>query len=83
MDPRKNTVKTRILNGIGLNVIERPRELQKAAGTSEHNVVHELYAMKTQGLVEFRRKKNLHSRGVNLTDIRLTREGIKLWKEIP
>jgi len=83
MNPKKNTVKTRILNGIGLDVIERPRQLQTAAGTSEHHVVHELYSMKTQGLVEFRRKKNLHSTGINLTDIRLTKKGIQLWKQIP
>ena len=80
MDPSKNTVKTRILAGIGLNVIERPRELQKAAGTAEHHVVHELYALEKQGLVAYTIKRNAHSAGRNLTNIRLTKQGIKLWE---
>lgn len=83
MNPKKNTVKLRILNGIGLNVIERPRQLQQVAKADEHNVVHTLYMLERQGLVTFRKKRSIHSPGVNLTDIRLTRQGIKLWKEIP
>ena len=83
MDPTKDTVKLRILSGIGLNVVNRPRQLQQAAKTDEHNVVHTLYMLEKLGLVTFRKKKSIHSPGVNLTDIRLTRQGIKLWKEIP
>ena len=83
MDPTKDTVKLRILNGIGLNVINRPRQLQQTAKTDEHNVVHTLYLLEKQGLVTFRKKRSIHSPGINLTDIRLTRQGIKVWKELP
>lgn len=82
MDPRKHTVKTRIINGIGLDIIERPRYLQRAAKTDEHHVTHALYMLERQGLVTFRKKRSLHSPGINLTDIRLTRQGIKLWREL-
>jgi hypothetical protein len=83
VDPTKNTVKTRILNGIGLNVIERPRQLQQAAGTNEHHIVHELYRLEKQGLVTYDTRRNLHATGRNLTKIRLTRKGIALWRQIP
>jgi hypothetical protein len=83
MDPNKNTVKLRIINGIGLDIIERPRQLQKAARADEHHVVHVLHTLEKQGLVTFRKKRSMHSPGVNLTDIRLTREGIKLWRQTP
>lgn len=82
MNPAKNTVKNRIINGIGLDVIERPRQLQRAAQADEHNVVHVLYMLEKQGLVTFRKKRSLHSPGINLTDIRLTRQGVKHWKEL-
>jgi DNA-binding MarR family transcriptional regulator len=75
-------VKTRILRGIGLNVIHRPRELQQAAGTAEHHVVHELYALEKQGLVVYHLKRNIHSPGRNLTKIRLTPKGIELWRQM-
>lgn len=74
MEP-KNTVKTRIIRGIGYDVIERPRQLQHAAGTNEHHIVHELYMLQKQGIVAYKVKKNLHAAGRNLTAIRLTPKG--------
>lgn len=82
MDPQKNTVKARIIQAIGLDVIERPRQLQQAAGTNEHHVVHTLYNLEKQGLVEYKVKRNIHSPGRNLTGIKLTDKGITLWRQL-
>lgn len=78
----QNTVKTRIIQGIGLNVIERPRELQKIAGTNEHHIVHELYSLQKQGLVAYKVRRNAHSAGRNLTAIKLTPQGIDYYKRL-
>ena len=82
MNPHKNTVKTRMIRAIGLDTIERPRQLQLAAGTNEHHIVHELYMLQKQGLVEYRVRRNIHAAGRNLTDIRLTRKGQALWRQL-
>lgn len=71
------TVKDRVLAGIGDRTIERPRQLQQDAGTNEHHVVHVLYALQKQGLVDFKKRRSAYSPGVNLTNIRLTPEGRK------
>lgn len=76
------TIKDRLVLGIGLTVVERPRELQHAAGTNEHHVVHALYSMEKAGLTEFKVRKNKHSPGRNLTAIRLTDKGIARYKEL-
>lgn len=77
-----NSVKDRIIVGIGLDVVERPRQLQQAAGTDEHHVVHELYRLQKQGLTAFDRRRNLHRPGLNLTKIRLTERGIARYREL-
>lgn len=78
------SIKQDLIRGIGLNVIERPRELQGACEGSpgEHKIVHQLYRLQKQGLVEFRTKRNLHSPGNNLTSIRLTPQGARLYEEL-
>ena len=75
-------LKDRLILGIGLQVVERPRELQRAAGQDEHHVVHTLYSMQRQGLVEYKRKHNLNSPGVNLTSIKLTKRGLARYEEL-
>lgn len=76
------SVKHRIIAAIGDGTIERPRELQRASGTDEHSVVHVLYALQKDGLVSFKKKKSVHSPGINLTRIKLTDAGRKaLGKE--
>lgn len=76
------TIKDRLVLGIGLTVIERPRELQRAGGTDEHNVVHALYSMEKMGLTEFKVKRNSHSAGKNLTNIKLTAKGLQRYREL-
>lgn len=83
MNPHKNTVKNRIILGLGdLQKIERPRELQHYAGTNEHHIVHELYQMEKQNLVSYKIKRNVHSAGKNLTGIHLTPKGKDIYREI-
>ena len=77
-----SSIKDRLILGIGLNVIERPRELQSAANNGEHSIVHELHVLRKQGLVACKVRKNLHSSGRNLTDIRLTPKGIERYREL-
>ena len=76
------TVKARIILGIGERTIGRPRELQQPAGTDEHHVVHVLYTLQKQGLVDFKRKRGVDRPGINLTDIHLTPKGKKHYEEI-
>jgi DNA-binding MarR family transcriptional regulator len=76
------SVKDRLILGIGLQVIDRPRELQRAAGTDEHNVVHILYRLQKQGLVEYRRARNIDSPGINLKGIHLTPKGLARFEEL-
>lgn len=76
------TIKDRIVLGVAEKTIERPRELQQIAGTNEHHVVHALYAMRNDGLIEFKKKKNVHSPGVNLTKIKLTKKGMDRLEKI-
>ena len=76
------TIKDRLVLGIGLTVVERPRHLQQAAGTNEHHVVHALYRMEKDGLTEFKTRRNLHSPGKNLTAIKLTPKGVERYKEL-
>lgn len=76
------TIKERLILAIGFDTIERPRQLQKPAGTNEHHVVHVLYRLEKDGLTEFKVKKNIHSSGKNLTRIRLTPQGIERYKEL-
>lgn len=76
------TIKDRIILAIGDDTIERPRAIQRAAQTNEHHVVHVLYAMQKQGLVEFKLKKDLYSPGKNLTRIRLTDKGQELRRKL-
>jgi DNA-binding PadR family transcriptional regulator len=78
----KNTVKDRVILGIALTVVERPRQLQQAAQTDEHSIVHTLYRLEKDGLTEFKVKRNSHSAGKNLTHIRLTPKGLKRYKEL-
>lgn len=80
MDPKKSTIKTRLIRAIGLDTVERPRQLQQAAKTNEHHVVHALYTLEKQGLVEYRVRRNVHSSGRNLTDIHLTPKGVEVWR---
>jgi hypothetical protein len=77
-----NTVKDRVIIGIGLSVVERPRQLQVQAQTDEHSVVHTLYRLEKDGLASFKCKRNAHSPGKNLTKIMLTPEGVKRYKEL-
>lgn len=76
------TIKDRLILGIADRVIERPRELQQAAQTNEHHVVHALYSLQKEGLTTFQAKHNIHSPGKNLTKIRLTERGIRKYKEL-
>lgn len=76
------TIKDRLILGIADKVIERPRELQHAAQTNEHHVVHALYSLQKDGLTTFQAKRNLHSPGKNLTKIRLTERGVQKYKEL-
>ncbi len=76
------TVKDRVILGIGLTVIERPRQLQAVAQTDEHSIVHTLYRLEKDGLTEFKIKRNAHSAGKNVTAIRLTSKGVARWKEL-
>jgi hypothetical protein len=80
LDPTKNTVKTRIIRAIGTQTVKRPRQLQNPVDAGEHDIVHELYALQKQGLVDYKAKRNIHSPGKNLTDIRLTKRGQALLK---
>lgn len=76
------SVKNRIILAIGTDVIERPRELQTKVDTDEHSIAHVLYALQKDGLTEFKKRRNLHSAGVNLTKIRLTKQGKKRYEEL-
>lgn len=76
------SVKDRLILGIGLTIIERPRELQHAAGQDEHHVVHVLYLLHDTGLVAYKRRKGKDRPGVNLTSIQLTPKGIEKYKEL-
>ena len=76
------TIKDRLILAIGLTTVERPRELQKAAETNEHHVVHALYSMGKDGLTSFKVKRNAHSPGRNLTKIKLTDKGIERYREL-
>lgn len=77
-----SSIKHRLIQSIGLQVIERPRQLQLQAQEDEHNIVHVLYRLQKQGLVEFRKKRSLHSPGMNLTDIRLTDKGREVYRQL-
>ena len=76
------TIKDRLIVAIGLTTIERPRELQLAAGTNEHHVVHALYRLEKDGLTAFKTRRNIHSPGKNLTKIHLTDKGIERFREL-
>jgi DNA-binding MarR family transcriptional regulator len=76
------TIKDRLILGIGMTTVERPRQLQRAANADEHNVVHALYRLEKDGLTEFKVKKSAHSPGRNLTRIRLTDKGIQRYKQL-
>lgn len=76
------TIKERLILGIADRTVERPRELQQAAGTNEHHVVHALYRLQKDGLAEFKTGYGIHSPGKNLTKIRLTERGVKKYKEL-
>lgn len=76
------TVKDRVILGIGLDVVDRPRQLQIPAGTDEHNIVHTLYRLEIDGLCQFKVKSNSHSSGKNLTKIRLTPKGIERYRNL-
>lgn len=76
------TVKDRIILGIAHSTVERPRELQQAAETDEHNVVHALYRLEKEGLTEFKVRKSKHSPGRNLTSIKLTARGRTRYHEL-
>jgi hypothetical protein len=80
MNPAKNTVKTRLIRAIGHQTIQRPRQLQNPVNAAEHDIVHELYALQKQGLVAYKTKRNIHSPGKNLTNIRLTKQGQALLR---
>jgi hypothetical protein len=83
MDPQKNTVKARIIRGVGdLQKVDRPRQLQHYAGTNEHHIVHELYLLKQQGIVDCKVRNNVHSAGKNLTSIKLTSKGKDLYRKM-
>lgn len=76
------TIKDRLILAIGLDVIERPRELQVPTQTDEHSIVHALYRLEKDGLSEFKVKRNVHSPGRNLTNIHLTNKGIERLREL-
>lgn len=76
------SIKHRLILGIGLQVIERPRQLQLDAHADEHNVVHVLYNLQKQGLVEFKTRRSIHSPGINLTHIRLTPKGREVYTRL-
>ena len=75
-------IKDRTLLAIGLDVIERPRELQIPVDADEPELVHTIYRLNREGFAEFKTKKNLHSPGKNLTKIRLTKQGQKRYEEL-
>ena len=77
-----SSIKTRLIQGIGLQVIDRPRKLQLQVGDDEHNIVHVLYRLQKQGLVEFRTRRSVHSPGMNLTHIRLTPKGREVYARL-
>lgn len=76
------TIKDRLILGIGYEKIERPRELQEIAGTNEHHVVHVLYMLRKEGLVQFKVKEGKHSAGRNVYDIKLTKRGIQKFEDL-
>jgi len=76
------TVKERVIIGIGLSTVTRPRALQQTANTDEHHIVHTLYRLEKDDLVQFKTRRNMHSAGKNLTAIHLTPKGIKRYKEL-
>lgn len=76
------TIKDRLILGIAERTIERPRELQQAAQTNEHHVVHALYRLQKDGLADFKTGRNIHSPGKNLTKIRLTPKGIEKLRSL-
>lgn len=76
------SIKARLILGIGdKHVVERPRELQRAADADEHNVTHALYSLQKDGDVTFKRKRNIHAPGLNVTDIKLTPKGQRKYEE--
>lgn len=80
--PTGRTIKHRLILGIGREKIFRPRELQQAAETDEHHVVHALYLLREEGLVKFKVKMNAHRPGRNIYDIHLTQRGIAKYEEL-
>lgn len=79
----ERTIKHRIILGIGaLQVVQRPRALQRIADTNEHHIVHVLYSLQKSGLVEYKKRRNADSPGMNLMDIKLTPKGHKLYEEL-
>jgi hypothetical protein len=76
------SIKHRLILGIANQTIARPRQLQQAAETDEHHVVHALYSLQRQGLVEYKRKRNADATGINLTDIKLTKKGLVMYEEL-
>ena len=76
------TIKDRVILAIGLDVIERPRQLQVKASSDEHSIVHTLHRLEIDGLSEFKVKRSVHSPGRNLTNIKLTRKGIERFREL-
>jgi hypothetical protein len=77
-----STIKDRLIIAIGLTTVERPRQLQLAADTNEHHVVHALYRLEKDGLTSFKVKRNAHAPGRNLTKIQLTPKGIEKYREL-
>lgn len=76
------SIKHRLILAIGLNVVERPRNLSRDAGADEHNVVHVLYRLQKQRLIEYKTRKNQFAPGTNLTRIQLTPKGKALYEEL-
>ena len=75
-------IKDRLVLAIGIDVIERPRQLQLRTDTDEHAIVHCLYRMQKDGIAEFKTKRNAHAPGKNLTKIRLTQKGLERYEEL-
>ena len=75
-------IRDRVILAIGTRTIERPRELQIPADGGEHEIVHVLYALRNSGLVAFKRGRNIHAPGINLTDIHLTKQGMTYYRRL-
>jgi hypothetical protein len=75
-------IKERILLAVGTTIVERPRNLQLSVDADEHSITHTLYRLNRDGLLQFKTRKNLHSTGMNLTKIRLTKQGIRKYEAL-